>query len=53
MKNLGQRLRRNRELNELEEELNKYKLSNTKAEIAKVLGNRGLDPNLVDFIVSF
>lgn len=39
-------------INELEEELNKYKLSNTKAEIAKVLGNRGLDPNLVDFIVT-
>lgn len=37
---------------ELQEEVNKYKLSNTKAEIAKVLGNRGLDTNLVDFVVT-
>ena len=37
---------------ELQEELNKYKLANTKAEIAKVMGNRGLDPNLVDYVVT-
>lgn len=39
-------------ISELEEELNKYKLANTKAEISKVLGNRGLDANLVDFVVT-
>ena len=37
---------------DLEEELNKYKLANTKAEISKVLNNRGLDANLVDFVVT-
>lgn len=37
---------------DLEEQLQQYRLANTKAEISKVLGNRGLDANLVDFIVT-
>lgn len=37
---------------DLEEQLQQYKLANTKAEISKVLSNRGLDANLVDFIVT-
>lgn len=37
---------------DLEEQLMQYKLSNTKSEIAKVLNNRGLDANLVDFVVT-
>ena len=37
---------------DLEEEVSKYRLANTKAEIAKVLNNRGLDANLVDFVVT-
>lgn len=37
---------------DLQEELNKYMLANTKAEISKVLNNRGLDANLVDFVVT-
>lgn len=39
-------------ISDLEEELGKYRLSNTKAEISKVLNNRGLDANLVDFVVT-
>lgn len=39
-------------ISELEEELSKFRLSNTKAEISKVLNNRGLDANLVDFVVT-
>jgi len=37
---------------DLEEQLQQYKIASTKAEISKVLGNRGLDVNLVDFVVS-
>ena len=37
---------------DLEEQLMKYKLANTKSEIAKVLNNRGLDANLVEFVVT-
>lgn len=37
---------------DLEEQLMQYKLANTKTEIAKVLSNRGLDANLVDFVVT-
>lgn len=37
---------------ELQEQLALYKLANTKAEISKVLSNRGLDVNLVDFVVN-
>lgn len=39
-------------ISDLQEELSKYKLANTKAEISKVLNNRGLDANLVDFVVT-
>ena len=39
-------------ISDLQEELTKYKLANTKAEISKVLNNRGLDANLVDFVVT-
>lgn len=39
-------------ITDLEEELGKYRLMATKAEITKVLSNRGLDPNLVDFVVT-
>jgi len=39
-------------ISDLQEELNKYMLANTKAEISKVLNNRGLDANLVDFVVT-
>lgn len=37
---------------ELEEQLAEYKLVTTKAEISKILSNRGLDANLVDFVVT-
>lgn len=37
---------------DLEEQLTQYRLSATKAEIAKVLSNRNLDANLVDFVVT-
>lgn len=37
---------------DLEEQLEKYRLMATKTEITKVLSNRGLDPNLVDFVVT-
>ncbi|MCI1959693.1 MAG: DUF4355 domain-containing protein [Clostridia bacterium] len=40
------------QIEELQEQLNQYKLSNTKAEICKVLNNRGLDASLADFIVT-
>ena len=39
-------------ISDLQEELSKYKLANTKAEISKVLNNRGLDANLVDLVVT-
>ena len=39
-------------IHELEEELEKAQLSNTKAEIAKVLSNRGMSAELVDFVVT-
>ena len=39
-------------IRELEEELEKSQLSNTKAEIAKVLSNRGMSAELVDFVVT-
>lgn len=39
-------------IHELEEELEKAQLSNTKAEIAKVLSNRGMSVELVDFVVT-
>lgn len=38
-------------IQELEEQLLQYSLTNEKAEISKVLANRGLDVNLVDFVV--
>lgn len=37
---------------ELQEQLGQYQLAATKAEIAKVLSTRGLDANLVDFVVT-
>lgn len=37
---------------ELQEQLTQYQLAATKAEIAKVLSTRGLDANLVDFVVT-
>ena len=37
---------------ELEEEVAKHRLLSTKNEIAKVLGNRGLSVELVDFVVT-
>lgn len=37
---------------ELQEQLGQYQLATTKAEIAKVLSTRGLDANLVDFVVT-
>lgn len=37
---------------ELQEQLTQYQLVATKAEIAKVLSTRGLDANLVDFVVT-
>jgi hypothetical protein len=43
---------KDQQISDLEEELGKYRLSNTKAEISKVLNNRGLDANLVDFVVT-
>ncbi|MEA5058059.1 MAG: DUF4355 domain-containing protein [Anaerotignum propionicum] len=39
-------------ISELQERLSELTLSNTKAEISKVLNNRGLDANLVDFVVT-
>lgn len=39
------------EIEDLKEQLAKYKLANTKAEVSKVLANRDIDPNFVDFIV--
>ena len=39
-------------ISELQERLTELTLSNTKAEISKVLSNRGLDANLVDFVVT-
>lgn len=37
---------------ELEEQLQGFRLTSTKAEISKVLANRGLDVNLVDYVVT-
>ncbi len=39
-------------IQDLQEELSKYKLANTKAEISKVLNSRGLDAGFSDFIVT-
>ena len=39
-------------IQDLQEELSKYKLANTKAEISKVLNSRGLDAGFADFIVT-
>jgi len=38
-------------ITELEEQLQQFRLTNTKVEIGKVLSNRGLDANLVDYVV--
>ena len=45
-------IEKDQRISELEEMLSEFKLSNTKAEISKVLNNRGLDANLVDFVVT-
>ena len=39
-------------IKELQEEVSRYKLANTKAEISKVLNSRGLDAAFADFIVT-
>ncbi|WP_069999440.1 DUF4355 domain-containing protein [Cellulosilyticum sp. I15G10I2] len=38
-------------IQELEDQLQQFRLTNTKVEIGKVLSNRGLDANLVDYVV--